>query len=294
MARALVRSETAYLQHLRPKTGRVISYVLLSLCSAVMLIPLYWMVITSLKTLRAVHAFPPEWIPNPIVLNNYPQALSVFPFWLYFANSVTIVVGVILGNLLSCSLVAYAFAKLRAPGRNFLFGILLSTMMLPEHVTLIPVYILFQRLGWVNTFLPLIVPYWFARSAFSIFLLRQFFMTLPQELSDAARVDGASHLTILTRIVIPLSKPPLATVAVFSFMGVWNDFLHPVIYLNSEEKFTLALGLLSLIGQSRESGVIEWQLLMAATTVMMLPILIVFFFAQRYFIQGIALTGLKG
>lgn len=279
---------------LRLRLGPVLSYLALGACSLVMLLPLYWMLITSLKTLRAVHEFPPAWVPHPVVLSNYPQALSFFPFWLYFANTVLIVAGVVAGTLVSCSLVAYGFAKLRAPGRNVLFGILLATMMLPEHVTLIPVYILFQRLGWINTFLPLIVPAWFARSAFSIFLLRQFFLTLPQELSDAARVDGASHLTILGRIILPLSKPALATVAVFSFLGVWNDFLHPVIYLNSEDKYTLALGLLALIGQSRESGSTEWQLLMAASMVMMLPVLIVFFVAQRYFIQGIALTGLKG
>lgn len=285
----LRREQTA-----RIRLAPLVAYLVLGLCSLVMLLPLYWMLITSLKTVQAVHDFPPAWFPAPIIFSNYPQALSFFPFWLYFWNTTLIVAGVIIGNLVSCSLVAYGFAKLRAPGRNVLFGILLATMMLPEQVTLIPVYILFQRLGWINTFLPLIVPYWLARSAFSVFLLRQFFLTLPQELSDAARVDGASHLTILTRIIVPLSKPALATIAVFSFMGVWNDFLHPVIYLNSEDRYTLALGLLALIGQSRESGVVEWQLLMAASMVMMLPVLIVFFFAQRYFIQGIALTGLKG
>jgi ABC-type glycerol-3-phosphate transport system permease component len=285
---------TVQARPVRLRLAPLISYAILAVCSAIMLLPLYWMVITSLKTLRAVHEFPPSWIPNPVVFSNYPQALSFFPFWLYFGNTVVIVLGVVIGNLVSCSLVAYGFAKLRAPGRSFLFGILLATMMLPEHVTLIPVYILFQRLGWIDTFLPLIVPSWFARSAFSVFLLRQFFLTLPQELSDAARVDGASHLVILTRIILPLSKPALATIAVFSFMGVWNDFLHPVIYLNSEEKYTLALGLLALIGQSRESGSTEWQLLMAASMAMMLPVLVIFFVAQRYFIQGIALTGLKG
>jgi ABC-type glycerol-3-phosphate transport system permease component len=278
----------------RSLLGLAGSYLALGTCSVVMLVPLYWMLVTSLKTLRAVYDVPPSWIPNPIVFSNYPEALSAFPFWLYFGNTLIVVSGVILGNLISCSIVAYAFAKLRARGRGLLFNLLLATMMLPEHVTLIPVFVLFQRLGWINTFLPLIVPYWFARSAFSVFLLRQFFLTLPQELSDAARVDGASHWTILTRLIMPLSKPALATIAVFSFMGAWNDFFHPVIYLNSEAKFTLALGLLALIGHARESGAIQWQLLMAATTVMMLPVLVVFFFAQRYFIQGIALTGLKG
>jgi multiple sugar transport system permease protein len=278
----------------RPRAGALLAHLALIGCSLIMIIPLYWMLITSLKTLKAVNEFPPAWVPDPIVLGNYAEALSIFPFWLYLANTVIIVVGVIGGNLVSCSLVAYAFAKLHAPGKSLLFGILLATLMLPEHVTLIPVYILFQRLGWIDTFLPLIVPAWFARSAFSVFLLRQFFLTLPRELSDAARIDGASHLTILTRIVVPLSRPALAAIAVFSFLGVWNDFLHPVIYLNSEARFTLALGLLALIGQSRESGAVEWQLVMAATTVMMVPVVIVFFLAQRHFIQGIALTGLKG
>jgi multiple sugar transport system permease protein len=295
MAGALTHtSPIARVRRGRPRVGVLLSHAGLIGGSLIMLIPLYWMLITSLKTLRAVNEFPPSWVPNPVVLGNYAEALSVFPFWLYLTNTLIIVLGVIGGNLISCSLVAYAFAKLEAPGKSLLFGILLATLMLPEHVTLIPVYILFQRLGWIDTFLPLIVPSWFARSAFSVFLLRQFFLTLPRELSDAARIDGASHLTILTRIVVPLSKPALAAIAVFSFMGVWNDFLHPVIYLNSEAKFTLALGLLALIGQSRESGAVEWQLVMAATTVMMLPVVVVFFLAQRHFIQGIALTGLKG
>jgi multiple sugar transport system permease protein len=295
MAGALTHtSPIARVRRGRPRVGVLLSHAGLIGGSLIMLIPLYWMLITSLKTLRAVNEFPPSWVPNPVVLGNYAEALSVFPFWLYLTNTLLIVLGVIGGNLISCSLVAYAFAKLEAPGKSLLFGILLATLMLPEHVTLIPVYILFQRLGWIDTFLPLIVPSWFARSAFSVFLLRQFFLTLPRELSDAARIDGASHLTILTRIVVPLSKPALAAIAVFSFLGVWNDFLHPVIYLNSESKFTLALGLLALIGQSRESGAVEWQLVMAATTVMMVPVVVVFFFAQRHFIQGIALTGLKG
>ncbi len=272
----------------------VVSYAILIGTSLVMLVPLYWMVSTSLKTMRAANAYPPQWFANPVVFANYAEALAIFPFLLYLMNTLTIVVLVIFGNLISCSLVAYAFAKLQAPGRNLLFGVLLGTMMLPEQVTMIPVYILFQKLGWVNTYLPLVVPYWLARSAFSVFLLRQFFLTLPMDLSDAARVDGASNLTILSRIIVPLAKPVLATIAVFSFMGVWNDFLHPVIYLNDEKKFTLALGLLSLIGQSRESGVYEWNILMAAATVVMLPMIVVFFFAQRYFIQGIALTGIKG
>jgi ABC-type glycerol-3-phosphate transport system permease component len=278
----------------RSAVGRALAYLILLGGAAVMLIPLYWMLVTSLKTFREANAYPPTWFPNPIVWGNYPEALAAFPFWRYLWNTLVIVLGVMLGNLVSCSLVAYAFAKLRAPGRNLLFGLLLATLMLPEHVTLVPLFVLFQRLGWINTALPLIVPYWFARSAFSVFLLRQFFLTIPQELSDAARVDGASHLTILTRILLPLSAPALATVAVFTFIGVWNDFLHPVIYLSKRETFTLALGLLALAGHVQEAGVIEWQLLMAGSTVVILPVLVVFFVAQRYFIEGIAMTGLKG
>jgi ABC-type glycerol-3-phosphate transport system permease component len=275
-------------------TGQLLRYAALALGTTVMLIPLYWMLITSLKTVADVHAFPPTWFPDPVIFTNYPQALSRFPFSLYLRNTLVIVTAVILGNVVSCSLVAYAFARLRVRGRDALFGVLVATMMLPEHVVLIPQFILFQRLGWIDTFLPLIAPYWLARSAFSVFLLRQFFLTLPQELSDAARVDGASHLTILTQIIAPLSKPALATIAVFTFIGVWNDFLHPVIYLNSKHNFTLALGLVALVGEAREAGIIQWQLVMAGTTLMILPVLAVFFVAQRYFVQGIALTGLKG
>jgi len=270
-----------------------IAYLALMACSVAMLFPLFWMLSTSLKVLPQVYIFPPVWIPNPVVWANYPEALGLFPFWLYLRNTVFLVVMVTLGNLISCSAVAYGFAKLHAPGKNALFGVLLATLMLPEHVTLIPTFVLFQKLGMVNTYWPLFLPAWFARSAFSVFLLRQFFLTLPDELSDAARIDGANNLTILWRIVAPLAKPVLATIAVFSFMGVWNDFLNPIIYLNDDKKFTLALGLLAMIGVSNQGGVVQWNILLAATTVVMLPMGIVFFVAQRYFIQGIALTGLK-
>jgi len=269
------------------------SYLALVACSIVMLFPLVWMLSTSLKVIGQVYSFPPVLIPEPIVWGNYSEALAMFPFFLYLWNTLVIVAGVMGGNLLSCSVVAYGFAKLEGPGKNLLFALVLATLMLPEHVTLIPTFILFTKLGLVNTFWPLILPAWFARSAFSIFLLRQFFLTIHYELSDAARIDGANNAVIFWRIVCPLAKPVLATIAVFSFMGVWNDFLHPVIYLNDDRKFTLALGLLSMIDLT-PGGVIAWNLLMAAITVVMMPMVIVYFVAQRYFIQGIALTGSKG
>ncbi|MBI2941938.1 MAG: carbohydrate ABC transporter permease [Chloroflexi bacterium] len=273
-----------------------LSYAILGLLSCVMALPLFWMLSTSLKTYRNVYAFPPQWIPNPVAWENYAEALSVVPFPLYFRNTMLIAVLVMAGNLVTCAVVAYGFARLNAPGKNLLFSILLSTMMLPGQVTLIPVYILFQRLGWVNTFAPLIVPSWFAHSAFSIFLFRQFFMSIPHELTDAAKIDGANHFVILSRIIVPLSKPVVATLGVFTFMGVWNDFFHPLIYLQDQSKFTLALGLLSLISAAREAGAggEAWNLLMAGSAMVIAPMVVVFFFAQRYFIEGITLTGLKG
>ena len=268
---------------------KTLVHTLLVVLSCIFLIPFFWMLSTSLKPDSQILLFPPKWIPEPILWSNYPKAIAALPFWTYTRNTIVITLFNIVGVIFSSSLVAYAFARLRWPGRNVLFVVLLSTMMLPPQVTMIPVFILFKNLGWVNTFLPLIVPAFFG-NAFFIFLLRQFFMTIPRELEDAARVDGCPWLGIYWHVILPLSKPALATVGVFTFMGVWNDFMGPLIYLNSESKKTLALGLQAFLGEHSA----EWAMLMAVSTLMLLPLLILFFLAQRYFIEGITLTGLKG
>jgi multiple sugar transport system permease protein len=273
----------------RDLIGKIIAYTLLTLGSILIMIPVFWMVSSALKPNSQIFLFPPQWIPNPIQWDNFVTAMTSLPFGTYFQNTMIIEVGSIVGTVLSCSIVAYGFARLNAPGRNFWFVVLLSTMMLPGVVTMIPVYLIFRQLGWVNTFLPLIVPNFFG-SAFFIFLLRQFFMTIPRDFEEAARIDGANTWQVLTRIMLPLSKPALATVTIFTFMGVWNDFMGPLIYLNKPETYTLALGLNFFKGQY----VSQWNLLMAASLVMMLPLVLLFFVAQKAFIEGITLTGVKG
>ena len=258
--------------------------------AALFLLPFAWMLSTSLKPDRQVFAYPPEWIPRPFAWDNYPRAWRTLPFTLYLRNTVLITGTALVGDVFASALVAYAFAKLRWPGRNPLFVVLLATMMLPAQVTMVPVFIMFKSLGWINTFYPLIVPAFFG-NAFLIFLLRQFFMTLPHELHEAARIDGAGHWRIFAGIVLPLSRPALATVAIFSFQRHWNDFLGPLIYVSTtDSKRTLALGLYAFKGIFN----IQWTSLMAISVLMLVPILVLFFLFQRYFIEGVALTGIKG
>jgi multiple sugar transport system permease protein len=253
------------------------------------LLPLFWMVSSSFKPDYQVLESPPRWLPHPIVWSNYPEALTYVPFGRYALNTLFIAGMVIIGHLCSCTLVAYGFARFRAPGKKALFLVLLATMMLPYPVTMVPLYILFSRgLGWGNSFWPLIVPAFFG-SPFYIFLLRQFFLTLPPELEDAARVDGANTLQTIWHVILPASSPALATVAIFSFQATWNDFLPPLIYLHDQAKYTISLGLSFF----RSTYDVRWGYLMAASLVTMLPVVVVFFLAQRAFIQGIALTGLK-
>jgi multiple sugar transport system permease protein len=270
---------------------RFLIYATLVLGAVVVLIPFLWTLSTSLKEPEQIFTYPPQWIPDPVAWSNYPEALASQPFGRWFANTLLVVGVATLGTVLSCSLVAFAFARLRWPGRNLLFVVLLATMMLPEQVTLIPTFILFRQLDWVNTILPLTVPAFFARSAFYVFLLRQFFMTIPSELDEAARIDGASNLQIYWHVILPMSKPALAVTAIMFAQFKWKEFLAPLIYLNSSEKYTIALGLRTFLGQ--EYGT-DWQLTMAANVVFMLPLILVFFFLQKYFIQGIVVTGVKG
>jgi ABC-type glycerol-3-phosphate transport system permease component len=247
------------------------------------------MVSSSLKVEADIWLYPPKWIPSPVLWSNYPEALQLMHFPRLLYNTLVITITGTLGLLISCSWVVYGFARFRFPGRDLLFVLLLSTMMLPAQVTMIPVFIMFREFGWLNTFKPLIIPAFFG-NPFFIFLLRQFFMTIPTELDDAAKIDGCSYVGIWWRILLPLSKPALATVAIFSFMGHWNDFLWPLIYLNDENKFTLTLGLATFRGLYST----RWGYLMAASLVVLFPCVAIYFFAQHYFIEGITLTGMHG
>lgn len=266
-----------------------LAYLLLVLTAISMIFPFYWMVATSLKTEARVFAFPPEWIPNPPVFESYRYLFLELPFPTYVYNSLKISLLWTVGVVLSSSLAAYAFARVRFRGRDALFMITLAALMIPAQVTMIPLYVVMTRIGWVDTHLPLIVPAYFG-SAFGIFLIRQFFMTIPQELNDAAKIDGCSHFGVYWRIMMPLSKAVLATLALLSFMGSWNDLLGPVIYLFQEELFTLPLALTRFRGMYYT----EWANMMAGATISLTPILLVFLFTQQYFVRGVVLSGLKG
>lgn len=267
------------------------TYLLLVMGGVVICIPFFWMISTSLKQQMDVYLFPPQWIPEPVQWDNYRQVMTFWPFWPYVGNSVFVSVGSIVGKLFASSLAAYGFARLRAPGRNVIFIILLSTMMLPSQVTLIPQFILFSKLRWIDTFKPLVVPAFFL-GPFYVFLLRQFFMTISFELEDAARMDGCNSLQVFYRIILPLSMPALAIVAIFEFRTRWNDFLEPLIFLNTPSKRTLALALQFF--QGSEGVLPQLHLLMAASFLSMVPLLVLFTVAQKRFIQGIVFTGIKG
>lgn len=287
---AVTRRRRSWQRILRDTIHYTIVYGLLTIIGAVILLPLLWTISSSLKPYGSGMTFPPQFIPKRFVWENYPKVLRTIPYLLFMRNSIFVTGMSTLGELLSCSLVAYAFARLRFPGRNTLFVILLGTLMIPYPVTMVPTFILFNTLNWVNTYLPLIIPPYFA-PAYNVFLLRQFFLTINRELDEAAEVDGASKFRIYWQIMLPLAKPALATVAIFSFMWYWNDFLGPLIYLSDIEKFTLALGVNYLRG-ARGGGDLSMQ--MAASVMFILPCIVLFFVAQRYIVQGIVTTGIKG
>ncbi|MEM3515778.1 MAG: carbohydrate ABC transporter permease [Saccharolobus sp.] len=269
---------------------RILIYGLIMVGALLVSIPFLWMISTALKPIEDIFVFPPKFIPSRFIWSNFIVALTEYPFGLYLRNTLLITSTSTLGILLSCSLVAFSFARLNWPGRDLLFIAALATMMLPEQVTMIPTFILFRYLGWVNTFLPLIIPPWFARQPFYVFLLRQFFMTIPVELDEAAKIDGAGYLDIFLRIILPIAKPALGIVAILFFQFKWDEFMAPLIYLHDSELFTLALGLRAF---SSEYGT-QWNLMMAASCVFMLPLILTYYFAQRYYVQGIVFTGLKG
>jgi ABC-type glycerol-3-phosphate transport system permease component len=254
-------------------------------------LPFYWLIVTSLKSdlqiLNARH-LKDILIPDPIQWSNYPRTLEYVNFGRYFMNTSWVTLMSILGTTISSSLVAFAFAKLKWPGRESFFIVLLATMMLPTQVTMIPLYLIFTRIGWIDSLKPLWVPSFFG-SAFFIFLLRQFFKSIPQDLMDAAKIDGCGYFQIYRRIMLPLIRPALITIVIFQFLWTWNDFIGPLIYIHDQLQMTLSLGLQAL--QSANST--EWSMLMAASSMMTLPVILLFFFAQRYFIQGVLLTGLK-
>ena len=272
----------------RSLIARTLAFLLALLGALAFLVPFLWALSTSLKPSYQIFADPPIWIPSPALFSNYTQAMTELPFARYFANTSIVTFSAMLGDVLVSTLVAYGFARMRFPGRDLLFLILLGTMMLPMQVTMIPIFIIFRSFGWIDTFLPLIVPAYFG-SPFYIFLLRQFFLTIPGDLEDAAFIDGATHAQTLWRIFVPLSLPAMATVAVFSFMHHWQDFFMPLIYLNSKELKTVSLALQMF----RAEFSTDWNLMMAAAVTTSIPCLLLFFFAQRYFISGIVMTGLK-
>jgi ABC-type glycerol-3-phosphate transport system permease component len=258
--------------------------------AAVSLLPLAYMVSTSLKAEGLEYEVPIRWIPDPVVWRNYAEAFTSVPTLTFLRNTLVVTVLSILGELVTGSLAAYGFARLRFPGRDALFIVMLSTLMLPYFVTMIPLFVLFKTLGWTNTLLPLIVPSFFGGRPIAIFLMRQFFLTLPTELDDAAKIDGAGFFGIWWSILLPLTRPALATVAILALVYHWNDFLAPLIYLNSNDNFTLALGIRLFRDQYRTF----FNLTMAYATMMTVPILTVFFLFQKYFIRGISMTGLTG
>ena len=267
---------------------RVLAYLVLILGAVLAVAPFLWMVSTSFKELQNIGDIPPEWFPSPFVTHNYPDVWNELPLLNFFTNSTYITVLSVIGQLIFCSTSAYAFARLEFTGRDKLFYLYLATMMIPGQVTLIPAFVLMRWLGWIDTPLALIVPG--LGSAFGIFLLRQFFLTIPRELEDAAKIDGHGLFGIYWHVILPLSKAALAALAVFTFLGSWNDFLWPFVVINTPERMTLPVGL-SFLSANHAT---EWTKLMAGSTLSLIPTILIFLLAQRYFVEGITVTGLKG
>ncbi len=267
--------------------ARRLSAVVIVAGAVAVLLPLAWMLSTSLKPESQVFRSPIEWVPSTIRLENYPEAVTLIPFWDYALNSLFVTVPVVIGTVLSSAAVAYAFARMRAPGLRWLFVLVIAAIMLPGEVTLLPSFLLFKELGWVGTYLPLTVPAWLGGGAFNIFLLRQYFLTIPREQEELARVEGHGFISILLRVIIPQSWPAVSVVAALQFVDVWNDFLGPLLYITDQSRYTLPLGL----NFYKDIYNTQWAHLMAASLLALLPCIVVFFFAQRAFTQGVVLTG---
>jgi len=272
------------------RAGLILLQILMTLILISFLVPTLWMVSASLKASTEIFQHPITWIPRDPQWSNYVRVFQVIPLAKFAENTAIVVALSVLGTIISSVMVAYAFARIRWPGRDMFFSLLIATMMLPEVVTLIPRFLIFKQLGWIDTWLPLIVPYWTASTALYVFLIQQFFRGIPMELEEAALIDGAGRVRILTEILLPLCKPVIATVAVFALLQHYNSFLEPLIYVNSMDKWTLALGIRSI----NDSNAANWELVFAAGTVMVAPIIALFLVAQRYFVQGIAMTGFGG
>lgn len=265
-------------------------YLFIGLVSVAFILPFVWLLRSSLMGMSQIFKMPPEWIPRPLVLDNYSTALTVLPFGRYALNTMLIVVTGVTGIVITSSLSAYSFARLRWRGQRVVFALIMSSLMLPYAVTLIPTFLGWRYVVGADSFLPLIVPAWFGGGAFNIFLVRQFMLGIPRELEEAAIIDGARHGQIFLRVIVPLAKPAMIVVGLFAFFTIWNDYLGPLIYLNDGDKFTLALGLTQFIGFYSA----QWHLLMAASAVVVLPPVMLFFFGQRMLVEGITMTGLKG
>ncbi|NJN84152.1 MAG: carbohydrate ABC transporter permease [Caldilineaceae bacterium] len=275
--------------------GRTTLYVLVVSLCVMFGFPLFWTLMSSLKTIPEMFTYPPLLVPASPQWVNYWEVLNIsYPVGRWFLNTVIITALVTSGTVITASLVAYSFARFEYRGRDILFMITLATIMLPAEVTLIPQFVLFHKLGWINTIKPLWVPHWFGGGAFAIFLMRQFFMTLPRDLDEAALIDGAGYLRIFWSILLPLCKPILATLAIISLIATWSDFLGPLIYLNSPEKFTISVGLQFFNAVPEVGGQPMQHLLMAACVMSIIPVIAIFFLGQRFFVQGITMTGIKG
>jgi len=276
-------------RRLRTQLVKSFALVICVLVGIMYVFPFYWMIITALKTDQQIFLWPPLLYPPTPQWYNFVEATRYIPFFVYMKNTMLICALTVLGTVLSCTMVAYGFARVRWPGREVVFMIYLSTMMLPGQVTMIPLYVVFRKLGWVGSYAPLTVPAFFG-SVFYVFLLRQFMKTIPEELTEAARIDGANEARIITSVLLPLIKPAVTTVALFTFMGAYRDFMGPLIYLTNEAQWTISLGLQMF----KNMYGLQWQRMMAASALTMLPTVVLFFFTQRTFIEGITMTGLKG
>jgi len=278
--------------HRRAQIGKTLGHIVLLLGGFTMLLPFFWLITSSLKTPQTIFSFPPQWFPRPAQWSNYVDLFDVVPVFRYAQNTLIITFGATAGQVITSAIVAYGFARLRFAGRDKAFAVILSTLMLPYAVTIVPLYVMFSELNWINTYWPLILPYWFGGGAFNIFLLRQFFRGIPMDLDEAAILDGAGRLRIFWSIILPLSKPAIIAVTILSLLHHWNDFLGPVIYLTNSRMWTLAIGISAL--DSIESGFDWTHYQMVLSTLIVIPVILIFFLAQRVFIQGITVTGLKG
>lgn len=272
------------------KIGHIITHVVLIMLGLFFLLPFFWMLSTALKSDQQLFVNPPVWIPNPVKWENFERAVTAIPFFQYMGNTCKVAFMDVLGTVLACPLVAYGLSRLEWKGRNVLFFLTISVMMIPHEVTMIPQFIMYSKMGMVGTYMPLYLAAFFGGRPFMIFLLRQFFMNLPRDLEDAARIDGASEFCVYTKVVLPLVVPGILTVGLFRFMNSWNDFLGPLLYLSDEVKYTITIGLQMFTTQYKT----EWSLLMASSLLVTIPVVVVYFLVQKRFVEGITFSGIKG